>query len=81
MKIPNLLYEEINRIMSSSLKSQQLTKSDKISKIYNLFIKKNERDVINLLLRIENDLDDETILELLKDAERSPMFKVRVYLH
>lgn len=55
-----------------------MPKQDKITKIYNLLIKKNEKDVMSLINRCENEMDDEELQSLLRDAERSPMYRVKV---
>jgi len=51
-----------------------------MQRIYNLLIKKNEKDVLNLINRCENDMDEEELQNLAKDAERSPMYKVKVLI-
>ena len=51
-----------------------------MTRIYTLIIKKNEKDVLNLINRCENDMDEEELQNLAKDAERSPMYKVKVLI-
>jgi len=81
LKIPNLLNDEVIQYLSMNSKVTRLPKQDKLSKVYNYYIKKNEKDVINLLLRCEKSLESHQLQDLLSDADRSLMYKVKVYLH
>jgi hypothetical protein len=65
---------------ASKKNKKQAAKQDKLTRLYLALIKKNERDVISLLQRVEDELEHDEIMALWHDAERSPMFKVRVYL-
>jgi len=56
-------------------------KKDKATFIYNQLIKKNEKDVLFLLSRLDTDLEEPEINVILEQAENSPMFKVRVHLN
>ena len=87
MKFPDIISDAINKmnviIPPSALaggKKGSSGKESKLTKLYFGLIKKNERDVISLLQRCENQLDPDEVQRLWHDAERSPMFKVRVYL-
>lgn len=93
MKIPEITNEALTKLssmggynpplqVSATTKKglKQAAKADKLTRLYLALIKKNERDVISLLQRCEDELDEEEIVNLWHDAERSPMFKVRVYL-
>jgi hypothetical protein len=93
MKIPEITSEALNKlatmpglqvplwqVQGNMKNAKQAAKQDKLTRLYLALIKKNERDVISLLQRCEEELEDEEIVALWHDAERSPMFKVRVYL-
>jgi len=87
MKFPDIISDAINKmnvvIPPSALaggKKGTSGKESKLTKLYFGLIKKNERDVISLLQRCESELDPDEVQRLWHDAERSPMFKVRVYL-
>ena len=49
--------------------------------LYKYLVKSNESDVLHLVKLIETSVDDEKIKEFCKEADLSPMFMVRIYLH
>jgi hypothetical protein len=53
---------------------------DKTYNIYNYLIKKNEKDVIQLLTRYQDGLAADKIRDLLDEAKSAPLFKLRVVL-
>ena len=54
---------------------------DKKTAIYHCLIKKNEKDVLNLITRCEGELTDLDINAMLLEAEISPLYKVRIYFN
>ena len=54
---------------------------DKTYNIYTYLIKKNEKDVIQLLLRYKDNITNEKIRDLLDEAKSAPLYKLRVLLH
>lgn len=40
-----------------------------------------EKDIEGLIKQIEDQVDEETIKEFCKEADHSPIYMVRVYLH
>lgn len=55
--------------------------NEKKTAIYHCLIKKNEKDILNLIKRCENELTQEDISAMLLEAEISPLYKVRVHFH
>ena len=51
-----------------------------MTRLYLGLIRRNERDVLSLLQRVEEDLEKEEVVNLWLDSQNSPLFKVRVYL-
>lgn len=56
------------------------SKQEKLTRLYLGLIRRNERDVLSLLQRVEEDLEKEEVISLWIDSQNSPLFKVRVYL-
>lgn len=58
-----------------------MSKKDKPALLYKHLIQKNEKDVLQMIKNIEEDIDEDTVKEFCKDADLCPMYMVRVYLH
>lgn len=56
------------------------SKQEKLTRLYLGLIRRNERDVLSLLQRVEEDLEKEEVVNLWLESQNSPLFKVRVYL-
>lgn len=60
---------------------QNVNEKDKPQVLYKYLAQKNEQDVLTILKRIEDDIDEDVIKEFCKEGDHCPMFMVRVYLH
>jgi len=49
--------------------------------LYRYLACKNEKDVLTILKRIEEDIDEDVVKAFCKEGDHCPMFMVRVYLH
>lgn len=49
--------------------------------LYKYLVKKNEKDVLTMIKQIESVISEDVIKEFCKDADCSPMYMVRIYLH
>lgn len=49
--------------------------------LYKHLIRQNEKDVITMIKRIQDDIDEDVVKEFCKEADHCPMFMVRIYLH
>lgn len=60
---------------------QSVSKKDKPELLYKYLVVNNEKDVLKLIKLIEEQVDEETIKAFCTEADSSPMYMVRVYLH
>lgn len=49
--------------------------------LYKHLLVTNEKDVLNLIKLVEEKVDEDTIKEFCSEADYSPMYMVRIYLH
>ena len=86
-KLVRLPKEELKELIPKKLELKQSTKvakKPKENKTYNIYtylIKKNEKDVIQLLSRFQDVLSAEKIRDLLEEANSAPLYKLRVVLY
>ena len=50
-------------------------------RLYKCLVKENEAAVLNLIKLIEQDVSEDVIKDFCKEADHSPMYMVRIYLH
>ena len=60
---------------------EAIRNSDKSQNIYLYLIKKNEKDVIRLVLNLQSKLTSEEIQSLMEEAKSSPMCKLKILLY
>jgi hypothetical protein len=75
LKLPN---NELKELIPKTQVARKI--KDKTYNIYNYLIKKNEKDVIQLLTRYQDGLAADKIRDLLDEAKSAPLFKLRVVL-
>lgn len=78
-KLLKLPKEELKELIPKTKVARKI--KDRTYNIYTYLIKKNEKDVIQLLNRFQNVLSAEKIRDLLEEAKSAPLFKLRVVLH
>jgi hypothetical protein len=71
--------EELKELIPKTQVTRKI--KDKTYNIYTYLIKKNEKDVIQLLLRYKDNLPKDKIRDLLDEAKSAPLFKLIVLLH
>jgi len=78
-KLLKLPKEELKELIPKTQVARKI--KDRTYNIYTYLIKKNEKDVIQLLNRFQDVLSAEKIRDLLEEAKSAPLFKLRVVLH
>ena len=53
---------------------------DRTYNAYTYLVKKNEREILGLVKRIQNNLHPDTVQRLVEESESAPLFKLRVLL-
>jgi hypothetical protein len=54
---------------------------DRTCNIYTYLIRRNEKDIIALLVRFQNELTKEEIESLIEDVQSAPLFKLKIFLY
>lgn len=60
---------------------QGVSKKDKPELLYKYLVVNNEKDVLKLVKLVEDQVAEDTIKDFCAEADSSPMYMVRVYLH
>ena len=58
-----------------------MSKKDKPELLYKYLVVNNEKDVLKLVKLVEDQVAEDTIKDFCTEADSSPMYMVRVYLH
>ena len=77
-KLLKLDKEELKRLIPETQSTRKI--KDRTYNTYTYLVKKNEREILGLVKRHQNNLDAETVQRLVDESESAPLFKLRVLL-
>ena len=77
-KLLKLDKEELKRLIPETQSTRKI--KDRTYNTYTYLVKKNEKDILGLVKRHQNNLSPETVQRLVDESASAPLFKLRVLL-
>ena len=77
-KLLKLDKEELKRLIPETQSTRKI--KDRTYNTYTYLVKKNEREILNLVKRHQNNISAENIQRLVEESGSAPLFKLRVLL-
>jgi len=70
--------EELKQLIPDTKQTRKI--KDRTYNTYTYLVRKNEREILGLVKRIQNGLQADQIQRLVDESESAPLFKLRVLL-